>query len=351
MEDGKERAVPMVMVMQQDPMDETEISFSNLWGVVCRRKFIVSIVVFFAVAAGLAYALLTPSVYKAEAFLVPPTEAELQGLRMGNSPAVVSEVYNLFIKNLESHSLRKQYFDEYKLANRLAPNQVSQESAIKIFERAFNNALSVHQDRVGAAATVSFEGPDARLAAEWVNGLVAQANAATKKIMIQRAMDRLAEEKQAAKKRLNAHIELAKTLQNTKIEGLERAVRVAERLGLHEIIAAEPLYMRGTKALRVELEEVRRSNDFDSYVPELKKMRAEVAYYEGLRIDPASISAIRVEQAAIEPIQSIRPKRVRIALLALFGGLLLGLLAAAFAEFLTTRRGDEGAKSEAEMAG
>jgi len=169
---GQEMQAVPVMLMPQ-PMDEEEINLLDLWRMLVRSKWLVISIAGASVVAGLVYALLTPLVYRAEAWLLPPSEKNVQGY-------TPEKVYDLFIRNLKSRSLRRHFFNEHKLADRLAPDRKPSADFNRIFD-GFNKSLSVSRDK--ALVRVSFEGRDARLAAQWVNGIVAEANKATARIL------------------------------------------------------------------------------------------------------------------------------------------------------------------------
>jgi len=187
-EQRQEQQMVPVMMMPQPMVDEDEINLLDLWRVLWQRKMIVLGTALAAAIMAVAYALLATSVYKAEAFLLPPSAQNVQGLNVqglnvqglnvqGYTP---EQVYDLFIRNLQSRALRRHYFDAHKLADALAPDREQDANINRIFEEDFNKMLSVSRDKKNKARVdVSYQGSDAKLAAQWVNDMVAEANTAT----------------------------------------------------------------------------------------------------------------------------------------------------------------------------
>jgi len=460
---SQQQAVP-VMMMPQPMGEEDEINLLDLWRTLMRRKRIVLAVTSLAVVAGLVYALLAAPVYRAESWLLPPSEKNVQGLNVqGYTP---ESVYKLFIRNLKSRSLRRHYFDAHKLADRLTPEHKSDADINRIFD-GFNKMLSVSRDKKNKALVrVSFEGSDADLAAKWVNDVVAEANNATVNILTGDVASKLenskrnlheeitARRKLAAKRRsdeinrlteadkierenitgkitsirqkeikkltdeieqLKEHDkvtrnELIRSISalrqkeekkiSDRIQQLKEAIRIASTLGFVDPITIfssngekkagntvsaitvsttpQILYFRGTKALETEMREIerrkkhpdafipglrdlqeklvllkvnsrveilrQRKND-NSFISGLRDLQEKLAKLESVHIDLSRISTMRIDQAAEIPDQRIKPKRKLIVLLALFGGLMLGIFAAFFAEFLAKARQEEAGAS------
>ena len=122
----------------------------------------------------------------------------------------------------------------------------------------------------------------------------------------------------------------------------------------------EPLYFLGTRALRAESETLlaRESDDFEApriaeifkelellknnrhiemlesreneqvFLKAQAEIRSEIAGLESLRVDLSDIRLVRLDQSAVEPLKPVKPQRALIVLLALVGGLILGVMVA-----------------------
>lgn len=338
-------------------MDEDKINLLDLWQILMRRKLVILIIAGLAFVAGLAYALLAPPVYKAEAVLLPPSDKYVQALNVQalNMQGYTSEtLYDLLIQNLNSRAQQRHYFDTHKLADSLAPNRDPGSSVEQIFKDGFSKPLSVNRDKKDKSfLRISFEGADARLAATWVNGFIAQVNAATVNVIIQEVENKLDISKHGLREEISAKRNTAGHIRNDRIAELEEAIYVAERLGIKEdamlsqmteksTVALNqmdmPLYMRGTRALQAEAESLRARKDDDPFIYNLRSLQEKLALLEGIRFDPSSIAAMQVDREALVPGHRIKPKRKQIVLLALFIGLVLGVGVAFFIESLAKAR-------------
>jgi len=252
MEAGKEKVpgqqqtqtVPVVL-MQQPMGEDDEINLLDLWRTLLRRKGIILIVAGLAVVAGLAYVLSATPVYKAESFLLPPTAKDIQALNQQalNQQALNQQiinvqlytpekVYSMFIQHLKSRALRRYYFNTHKLVDSMAPNRDPGTPVEQIFKK-FNKELSVSRMKKDKSfVQVAFEGADAGLAAKWVNGLVAQANAATVSTLVQDAAGRLESRKRALREQIAVKRKTAGLLRMDRLAKLKEAIHIADGLGL-----------------------------------------------------------------------------------------------------------------------
>lgn len=360
---GQQRETVSVVLMQQPMWEDDDINLLDLGRTLLRRKGIILVVAGLTVAVGLAYALLATSVYKAELFLLPPTEKNVQALDVqaldvqaqDDQVYTPEKVYDMFFHSLESRAQRRHFFDAHKLADSLAPDQDPGTPVEQIFEH-FNKELSVSRVKKDKSSVqVAFEGTNAKLAAKWVNDFVNQANVATVQTLVQNVVIQLERKKRTLREQIAAKRKIADLVIMDKLSELKEAIHVAEQLGLKEngmfslkvktTIALNqtiiPLYMRGTRALRVEAELLRGRKDNDPFIQGLRVLQEKLDALENVHIDPSLISAMRVDQPAFMPPHPIKPKRKLIILLALFGGLMLGVFAAFWAEFLDKARQEQ----------
>lgn len=174
-----------------------------------------------------------------------------------------------------------------------------------------------------------------------------------------------------------------KIKRQNRLAALSEAIEIAQKLGIENpttllgmsqvlspsrtsVINAgvagqeEPLYFLGTRALRAERDtlQVRESDDFeDPRIAEIFKelellknnrhiemlesreneqvflkaqaeIRSEIAGLENLRVDLSDIRLVRLDQSAVEPLRPVKPQRALIVILALVGGLILGVMVA-----------------------
>lgn len=174
-----------------------------------------------------------------------------------------------------------------------------------------------------------------------------------------------------------------KTRREFRISSLEEAIQIAKTLGIEnpttpsamagaqrqgQVVLTEvnsqeiPLYFMGVDALEAEREALnaRRSDDFseprvaeiekqltlldhnrqveilearqneDLYLKDLAEWRQEAAQLKGIKFDTDGLRLARLDQQALEPLATIKPKRALIIIL----GLVLGLMAGVFMALL-----------------
>jgi len=263
----------------------------------------------------------------------------MQGLNMRITP---EKAYHLTILNLKSRSLRRRFFDEHGLANRIG----SGGDVELVFEKNFNQALKVDQEKKHKEfVTVSFEGDNAELAAQWVNGFLALVQKETVNALMGDMQDRIKNAKRELRAAIAAKRKLAKQRRLDRIAELEEAIQIAKNMGLEEnplitdskgakaiTMNQLPLYMMGTKALQAELNALRHRRDDDPFIEGLRNLQEQLAKLERLEFDPKNIRSFRLDQKAIPPKRPFKPKRMLVVALSLIAGLALGMFAAFFAE-------------------
>jgi len=387
-----------------DDHSHDETSLYDLWRVLMQWKALVLGVALVVWIIATAYALLATPIYKAEAFLLPPSEQDVQGLNgQGYAP---EKVFGLFVRSLQSRALRRRYFDEHKLADYLAPDRKLDTDINRVFD-GFNKALSVIWDKNKNEVLVSFEGRDASLASRWVNDFIALASKETTVTLIRDVSSKLDNKKMGLREKIAAKREkiarkitaLRKKEENKtsdKIVQLKESIKIASSLGIvdpffmtgggkrqetamgNSVIiintVQQPLYMRGSKALEAEVRAMQlRKKHIDAFVPELRDLQRKLelgednprieilrqrksddnpissqddlqeklAKLERVRLDPSVIRTMQIDQPAMTPSRPFKPKRGQVVLTGLFGGLALGICAALIANFFAGARRQE----------
>ena len=123
-------AIPYSQKLEDDTIDLYGLCIT-LWN----NKFLVIAVSAISALGSVVYALLQPSVYKAEALLLPPKVKDIQSLNVQGVQETSSEiVFEAFKKNLISRSLQKKFIEVQDLMDFLAPNRTPETRDIDILE-------------------------------------------------------------------------------------------------------------------------------------------------------------------------------------------------------------------------
>ncbi|VAW78784.1 hypothetical protein MNBD_GAMMA13-2121 [hydrothermal vent metagenome] len=132
-------------------MDESdEISLVDLWHVIAKRKAIILLSLLLSMLLAFVYLFFAEPVYKANAYLVPPQHQKIQGLLVGyldiegidaNRYAPES-VYRVFLDNLKSQRLRREFFDNHELIKHYTSGESAKDvNADRVFDGLFNERL------------------------------------------------------------------------------------------------------------------------------------------------------------------------------------------------------------------
>jgi chain length determinant protein (polysaccharide antigen chain regulator) len=97
-----------------------------------------------------------------------------------------------------------------------------------------------------------------------------------------------------------------------------------------------PLYMLGSKAIEAEIKALESREQIakglargeDHFIVGLPKLLVEIEALQALEIDFSKISLARIDEVAVVPVNSIKPRKLLIMVLALVGGLFAGLFMA-----------------------
>lgn len=349
---------------------------------------------------------------------------------------LAAKVYSDFEKNLNSLKLRREIFDKMKLLPLIKKNANAQTNVEAVFNE-FNEKLAIEKPATKKdtpavpAIHLTLKGSDPKLTADILNQIDVLVRSTTKQEAIRDiteqvtfkksqlareiaelrakaerqktdAISKLQEADLVEREKLEDQIktlrESAKVKRLDQITTLTEAAKIAESIGLVEKSALlentvvnasernafytevntqpQPLYLRGSKALRSEIKELTERSSDDPFIPGLRDLEDKVAllktnrqvealkarqsndpFIETLRdkeselavlvsfqIDPNQVSVATLDQAAYPPEKRESPKRSKIVALGALGGLILGILAAFAVNFWQSLRlEDEGA--------
>ena len=349
-------------------LPEDEINLLELWQVLVRQWQWIAGLTVLAVAAAVAYLLVTPPLYKAEAVLLPPEARHVQAI---NIPGVNdisldegrSAIYRDFISNLRSKSLRRRFFAENNLFPILGGEKPGSEESV--FRARFDDAWQVREGTKTESAFlfVTFQGEDPALIAGWVNDFIRLAGNTAISENIEGIRTKIINQKKTLQEQVRIDREFAKQLRLDRIAVLDEQIAIARKLniigrddaplralegntlGVAVSTAGEPLYMRGVKDLSAEKEALEKRKDDDPFIAGLREKMVTIDRLDsGLRMLATAvpdISAARLDQMAMPPKGPVKPKKKLVLALSLVLGGMLGVFAAFFREFLAKARRPE----------
>lgn len=313
-----------------------------------------------------AYAFLATPIYESTAQTLPPTASDLASYNVASqltgeavggitqtgfnrSPQGIGTLtpaiaYKTFLKHLESDTVRQSFFEQFYLpAHPVSEDQ----KQLQKLQRKLSEELTVTAPKKPNefVAKVTLEGSDPETLAAWANAYVDLAMSASR----QELLDDLSAEVRIRKKGASDQIatlrQVARTTRDDRITRLRNALTVAESIGLETppsgmslisvggfaateadaLANGNMLYLRGTKALRSELEQLEKRDNNDAYIPELPNLLKTQALLDSIELNPERLAAATIDRAAPVPEDPIKPKKLLILALGLILGGMLGV--------------------------
>lgn len=325
--------------------------------VLWRQKLVVLVGCLFVTIVAAAYVLLSVPTYEAKAFVVPPRQNDIEGLNYGRTvnnnlaPFAVKDVYSVFLKNLQAGSLRREFFKDTYLPA-LGGGDDPKGSQ---YERLSKSLIisSVGKDTEGRYS-VTMQYSDPELAANWVELYIARAgelgmlevkkNISTEAgVQAQNLHQEILSVRQVGEKqREDTIIRLREALAIAKAIGMEKPPVISNNssasLGIIGSMSGELVYMRGTKALEAEIENLQNRRSDDPFLNKLRDLETQYNFYKQLeKVTPEA--KIYREDGVVEISGTpIKPKTALILSTGFILGLMLGAVIALIRDAVLTSR-------------
>lgn len=330
-----------------------EIDLFELISALWAQKVLIICVALVGALAAATYAFLSKPVYEARVYLQPPTLNGIADFNYGRTvgaeltPFTIKDVYEVFSRNLQSESLRRDFFNQVYLPS-LPPSERSgsQDMLYAEFLKVLTIGLPTKEqpDRYSVIA----QGADPAHATAWVKDFVARAGAAAEKEMI----SNITREAEVRARNLGQQIatlqETESRIRQDSITRLREALAIAEAIGLKnpplisgnlsaEVSAGmdgQLTYMRGSKALKAEIQNLETRKSDDPFIGTLRSLQIKQSFYKDLQVSPDNVSVYRQDGPIEQPDRPIKPKKALIILLGLFLGGVLGFTIALIRHFV-----------------
>lgn len=317
-----------------------------------QKKAVVSIVVACVFAATI-YAFSSKPVYEVKTYVLPPTINGIAEFNYGRTkevhlvPFTVKDVYDVFVRNLQSESLRRSFYTDVYLPSLTdVQRQGSKDALYSEFSKQITVGLPSPDSPYRYSIVVQSNDPIT--AADWLSLFVSRANAAA----IQEMISNVTSEAEVRARSLDQQVAtLRQGGQRTRedsIAKLREALLVAEAIGLDKppIISGSlssrgsdgtpakisanmdgPLtYMRGSEALKAEIKNLEERASDDPFIPKLRSLEVQQGYFRSINVKPDSVSVYRQDGSIELPDSPIKPKKALIVGVGLALGIILGLM-------------------------
>lgn len=308
-----------------------------------------------------SYALTASPVYETSTRTLPPTAsglvsynaasqltgAAIDGMLNTKSAQGIetispSEAYAAFIMQLRSNSIKERFFRTYYLPVMSEEHKISEQKLWKRLQKRVHITLPTVAD---ASAVLTIEGSDPHRIADWANRYVALAIDATKTVLLDNLKGEIDVRKNGVTNQINTLRIVAKESRESNIIRLENALKIAESIGLESprdgmplisidngshnsenVANSELIYLRGAKALRSEIEQIRKRENDDAYINELPDLIKKEALLKGIAVDQQHLSVARIDAVAQAPEDPIKPRKTLISALGLIVGFTLSIM-------------------------
>jgi len=335
-----------------DGLDIRALIFT-LWR---QRLIVVCVCLFVTLVAG-AYVLVAEPVYEAKAFVMPPRQNDIEGLNYGRTvsnhlaPLTVKDVYNVFLNNLQAESLRREFFKKTYLP---ALGRDDDPKGL-LYEKLSKSLLIslVGKDTADRYSVVVQFG-NSELAAKWVEQYIARAG----ELAVQEINKNISTEAEVQARNLHQEIlsarEVGEKSREDALTKLREALAVAKAIGLEKpaIINSNPsaslgivgsmsgelVYMRGTKALEAEIDNLQNRKSDDPFLERLRNLEAQYNFYKQLE-NASPVATVYREDGVVEVSGSpVKPKVAFVLSIGFIFGLMLGVVAALIRDLVLNKK-------------
>lgn len=327
-----------------DEIDLRELA-CTLWA----QKVLIVLCTVVITGLAAAYAFLSTPVYEAEGLTLPATPADLASYN------VVTQVdrnfesldpdtaYKIFLRHLNSASLKLDFFDNYYLPEVHAeePTAAERESLWKRFNKELSVALPRNNE--GDLATVTMQGESPTVISEWVNQYIKEALSRSNNQVLSTLESAISVRLQSTESEIATLRESAEQERLNQIARVEEALHLARSVGLEtppdsgNLITSytgETTYLRGARALESELQLLKARDNNDPYIEHLPEQLRRLNVLQKINLQPDSLSVASIDSWSVPPEAPIKPKKALILLLGFVVGGMLGVFIALMRHWL-----------------
>jgi chain length determinant protein (polysaccharide antigen chain regulator) len=365
--------------------NDDEIDLFELWqGLLDEKKVIMASFVAVVLVATIYAFSITP-VYKAEAYLLPPTAEQV--LPMNQLATVINtnantntntnananantnsnintpeSVFSEFKLNLSTRHNLKDFFDQYKLIDvytsgieKLSPQERKQ-AEMKAFTHFIKDfSIKTPKDRVeNRGISVSLSLPLTPIeVTEIVNKLVMSAQQKTINKLHSQVLSKQMNRIRLLENEITSARKVALDRRLDRIAELKEAISITKRLGIKSPVTAGPtmninninvegtqsarLYLLGSDLLVAEQQVLEARQNDDAFTANLRDLQAQLQNLKNVKVVKADFGVMTVDQLAVVA-EKVKPKKALILAVAGVLGLMLGVFIALIRRAVKNRR-------------
>lgn len=332
-----------------------DFEFQRFVCAIFRQKFVVLGFTILGAVLAAAYAFLATPVYEAKVYVVPPTQNDVANFNYGRMkeselvPYSVKFVYDIYTRRLQAESLRRDFFRKVYLPSLTTDERKSSQDVLySKFSQVLRVVPPLKESSDRYSVVVQANNPEKAKA--WVTAYVEQAGDLAKSEMIKNVATESEVRARNLEQQISAARDRSRNEREDSIVRLGEALRIAESIGLERPPAitvnqsaiaggetGQLTYMRGSKALKAEIENLQARKSDDPFTDRLRDLQVKYNFFKGLRADAALVAVYRQDGAVELPDYPVKPNKVLILMLGVISGLILGLAFVLFRGFFTAK--------------
>lgn len=340
-----------------------EIDLISLLQSLWAQKWLIAITTLVVTLGAASFAFLSKPVYEARIGLLPPTLSDIadfnvaRGAESGLEPFSAEDIFAVFIRNLQAEESRRQFFQDVYLPS-LEEEQRS--GSQDILYKQFAQVLRVKAPTKGQQEyVITVEHQDPLQAAEFIELYINQVTRQALDDMVQNTRSEVDVMRRQIQQQIKSLRESAKARRVDRVVKLREALVVAETVGLANppviggqiaqqlsaFMDGDLMYMRGTKALRAEIEVLEKRASDDPFIPSLRDLQEKHDFYTALRATQENVAIYRQDGPLAIPDAAVKPKKAVILVLGVLLGGILGILIALTRQMFSNRYVESGENS------
>lgn len=313
---------------------------------VWRQRWLVLLITLAVTAIFGIYAVAVTPVYQTKIFLQPPLDSDINQLNIGRGegkglllPITAKQVSDVFERNLQSDALRQAFYQRVYLPG--LSESVRSGPQAGLYAK-FNGQFVVDVSKSEQRGSVTVLAEDPKQAADWAVRYAELASDQAKKDLIERVVSDFQVEANNLQRSIDSARASAKLERADRIAQLTEALRISRSIGLEKPPIIESglsgevsagmngslMYMRGSKALASEIQNLEARSSDDPFVSNLREREELVSVYRSTKINPDQFSVYRQDGVVEMPERPVKPRKALLVMVGLFSGLFLGLFVA-----------------------
>ena len=331
----------------------TDHNMNNLIDLIVDRKKIIIAIIATSILISVIYALTATPLYRTSIYIIPPQDKDInalnvidkEGKRLINDYLIrPQDVYTKFMVKAQSRKFQREFFFNNGLSEIFGGGDPEQsfEDFHKNLSFAIQAKILSREIREENFVTISILHDNSQESADILNNYIATVQRKTANELVNGVNRLLANKNDSIEGAVSAKISLARANTQDRIVQLKEALGIAEKLDIVEmqiannqqsvimsddnLLNSNPLYLYGTKALRVEIQTLLDRKSEDSFVPGLRVLQQEVQALNKIKLLPGSVKVAQIDQKAMPSDVRHSPKRKLIVFLGTVFGIFLSLV-------------------------